>query len=286
MTLLRQLGVVLRMPRPSIQLAIAALLLLGGSSTAFARQVQQQFQPNDSANAATQSTKLPANAALVPFFVGEKLNYDVKFSFVKAGTGSMEVKEIVDVRGSLTWHTVFRFSGGIPLFRVDDQYESWFDVVSLSSRRYHQIINEGNYKPRRHYEFYPERGVYQEGDKPEQVTVENPLDDGSFLYFVRTIPLEVGKEYTFSRYFNPQSNPVTIKVLRRDTVKVPAGTFSTVVLQPTFKTKSAVFGESSKAEVWITDDSRRMMVQMKSQLSIGSINLYLKSHNAKPPAPK
>jgi hypothetical protein len=27
--------------------------------------------------------------------------------------------------------------------------------------------------------------------------------------------------------------------------------------------------------VWITDDDRRLMVQMKSKLSFGSLNLYL-----------
>jgi hypothetical protein len=28
--------------------------------------------------------------------------------------------------------------------------------------------------------------------------------------------------------------------------------------------------------VWITDDERRLMVQMKSKLSFGSLNLYLR----------
>lgn len=283
MTLFGLCRVVRGMPRPTRSVLVAALLIAATTSTAAARQTQTQQQTPDSGVAQPKSAQLPASAAMVPFFVGEKLDYDVKFSFVKAGTGSMEVKELTDIKGELVWHTVFRFSGGIPLFRVDDKLESWFDVKTLSSRRYHQEINEGNYHPRRHYEFFPERGMYQLNDKPEEVTVESPLDDGSFLYFIRTIPLEVGKEYSFSRYFNPQSNPVTVKVVRRETVKVPAGTFNTVVLQPTFKTKSPVFSENGKAEVWVTDDSRRMMVQMKSQLSIGSLNLYLKAHNTKAP---
>ncbi|GAB1341806.1 DUF3108 domain-containing protein [Gemmatimonas sp.] len=210
----------------------------------------------------------------MPFVVGERLDYDVKFGSLKVGNGSMQVKEITEVRGRPVWHTVFTIKGGIPLYRVNDVYESWFDVTTLNSLRYHQDVDEGSYERKRRYEIFPERGMMREGDREEEPTVANPLDEGSFLYFVRTLPLEVGKTYEFQRYFKAQGNPVRIRVLRRETVSVPAGTFSTVVLQPTFQTKG-IFSQNGKAEVWITDDDRRMMVQMKSKLSFGSLNLYL-----------
>lgn len=241
-------------------------------------------QTLDSAAGRIASADPSTKAMKVPFVVGEKLVYDVKFGSLKVGTGSMEVLEQTDVRGVLTWHTMFRVGGSIPFFKVNDRQESWFDVTTLTSRRFHQDIEEGNYKPRRHYELFPERGMYRLNDEPEVPTVANPLDDGSFLYFVRTIPLEVGKEYSFSRYFNPEGNPVRIKVVRRETIQTPAGSFKTVVLQPTFRSKG-MFSENGKAEVWIADDSTRVMVQMKSRLSFGSLNLYLRSQgttSAKP----
>ncbi len=265
------------LPVAPVALAALAASLL---ATSLSAQTTADTQVSAATGAQMKSgpLRLPANAAVVPFAVGEKLDYEVRFGSIKVGNGSMEVRDLVDVRGAITWHTVFRIKGGIPLYRVNDSYESWFDVVTLTSRRFYQDIDEGSYERKRRYEFFTERGMYQENDKPEQPTVAAPLDDGSFLYFVRTIPLEVGKEYAFSRYFNPASNPVTIKVLRRETIKVPAGTFNTVVLQPTFKTKG-IFSENGKAEVWITDDDRRMMVQMKSKLSIGSLNLYLRGNS-------
>lgn len=215
-----------------------------------------------------------ATAAPVPFTVGEKLDYDVKFGSLKVGSGRMEVKELTDVRGRSAWHTVFSIKGGIPLYRVNDLYESWFDVATFNSLRYHQDVDEGSYERKRRFEIFPERGMFREGDKDEEPTVANPLDDGSFLYFVRTLSLDVGKTYEFPRYFKAQGNPVRIRVLRRETITVPAGTFKTVVLQPTFQTKG-IFSQNGKAEVWISDDDRRLMVQMKSKLSFGSLNLYL-----------
>ena len=90
------------------------------------------------------------------------------------------------------------------------------------------------------------------------------------------MPLEVGKTYTFDRYYKPDRNPVTLRVLRKERVTVPAGTFDAVVVQPVIKTKG-IFSEGGQAEVWISDDARRMIVQMKSQLKFGSLNLYLRS---------
>jgi hypothetical protein len=109
--------------------------------------------------------------------------------------------------------------------------------------------------------------------------VRDPLDDGSFLYFIRTVPLSVGQTYDFPRYFKPDRNPVRVRVLRKESVKVPAGRFDAVVIQPIIKSKG-IFSENGRAEIWLSDDDRRIMLQMKSNLSFGTLNLYLKSYTA------
>jgi uncharacterized protein DUF3108 len=213
-----------------------------------------------------------------PFVVGERLSYDVHFGPIKVGTGSMEVRGIDTVRGRPAYHTTFRITGGIPLYSVDDVFESWFATDDLASLRFVQDQNEGSKEREHRYDIYPERRTYDDltDDKAEQPSVADPLDDGSFVYFVRTVPLEVGKTYEFQRYFKPDRNPVTIRVLRRERVKVPAGTFDAVVIQPVIKTKG-VFSEDGHAELWISDDAHRMILQMKSRLSFGSLDLYLTS---------
>ena len=212
----------------------------------------------------------------VPFGAGERLVYDVKFGALKVGQGAMEVLGTTMVRGRQAWHTVFSVRGGTLFYKVHDRYESWFEVGTMSSLRFKQEIDEGSYERERTFEIFPDRAIYQEDQKPERPSVGQPLDGGSFLYFVRTIPLEVGETYTFDRYFKPDRNPVTIKVLRRERVEVPAGKFDAIVIQPIIKTKG-IFSEGGQAEVWLADDSTRAMVQFKSKLKFGSLNLYLKS---------
>jgi hypothetical protein len=188
----------------------------------------------------------------------------------------MEVSGVDTIRGREAFRTEFRVKASALLYKVNDVMRSWIDTHSLSSLRFIQDYDQTGGDRKKRYEIFPERGTYQEPGQPEKPSVPQPLDDASFLYFVRSMPLTVGETYTLQRYFKPDRNPVTIKVLRRERVKVPAGSFDAIVIQPIIKT-SGIFSENGRAEIWLTDDSSRVMVQMKSQLSFGSLNLYLRS---------
>ena len=222
-----------------------------------------------------------AGAMRVPFGIGERFEYDVRLGSLKVGSSAMEVRGIETIRGREAWHTAFWLKGGTFFYRVNDVFESWIDVETFSSLRFVKQLEEGTEDRAQLYEIYPERGMYvnQRNDKPTRTlpTVREPLDDGSFLYFVRTLPLVVGETYDFSRYFIPDRNPVRIKVLRRERVTVPAGTFNAIVVQPVIKTKG-IFSEDGHAEVWLSDDSARIVLQLKSRLVFGSLNLFLRSY--------
>jgi hypothetical protein len=221
----------------------------------------------------------PASPPPVPtraFGVGERLIYEVRFGPIRVGEASMEVVGIEPFRGRDAYHTRFLLRGGTAFFRVNDRYESWFDARTMESLRYAQQIDQGSYERERVFDIFPDRQTYTESGKPEAFpSVADPLDDGSFLYFLRTIPLEVGRSYEFNRYFRPDRNPVRVTVLRRERIRVPAGTFDAVVVRPTIKT-TGIFSEGGRAEVWFADDSTRRMLQMRSRLSFGSLSLQLR----------
>jgi hypothetical protein len=209
--------------------------------------------------------------------VGERLEYDVRFGKLRVGRGSMEVREITDVRGREAWHTVFAVRGGIPFFRVDDRLESWIDTQRFTSLRVSQHTNEGRYHRERHVEFFPERSTMQQNGEggQEEPTVDEPLDEGALLYYLRTLPLNVGDRYSLDRYFRPDRNPVRLDVIRRERIEVPAGTFETIVIRPTIRS-AGIFSENGQAEVWVTDDARHLMVRMTAKLSFGTLSLSLR----------
>ncbi len=211
----------------------------------------------------------------LPFRVGEYHEYDLKFGVISVGSGSLSVSGPDTLRGREVLRLRYEIRGGIPLFRVHDVMESWFDPVSMSSLRFTQDLREGPKRYNRHYDFYPDELIVLERGKPRAATVAAPLDDASFIYYVRALTLELGQTQSFARYFRPDANPVTIQVLRKETITVPAGTFSTIVVKPVIRT-SGIFSEGGQAELWFSDDTNHTLIQMKARLSFGSLSLYLR----------
>ena len=251
-----------------------SLRALGVAATLLASSASLGAQQESTGTASSTA----ASAAPRPYGVGEKLVYDLAVGGAKVGTGSMTIQDTATVNGRETYHSVFNIKGGFLFFKVNDVLESWFEPATATSHRFHQLINEGSYHKERYFDIYPERERLHQRGFEEKETVPEPLDDASFFYFVRTVPLTVGETYTYTRYFRPEKNPVIVKVLRKERVKLDSGTFDTIVLQPIIKS-GGLFAEGGEALIWVTDDSRRIMVQLKAKMPVlHSLDLYLTSY--------
>jgi len=190
----------------------------------------------------------------------------------------MSVAGVERVRGNQAYRIDWTIRGGIPGARVNDRWQSWLDVSDLYSHRYVTDLNEVRYKAFRHWEFFPNDLTWLREDSGEtgDLASATPLDDVAFVYYVRTLPLEVGDVYTLPFYFRESGNPVVVRVLRKDRVEVPAGTFNTIVVQPIIRTRG-LFSEGGRAELHFTDDHRRILVYLQSKVSFGNLSLHLRS---------
>lgn len=229
--------------------------------------------PEDSAAAATDSASAPTK----PFPVGETLLYDARFGLLNLGRGMMHVAGIDTIRGTPSMHVVFVLEGGSFFYRLNDRMDSWFGVDDFASRRFIQDFHEGSSERYTAYEIFPDSGYYLEAGKDSAFpTSEVPLDDAAFFYFVRTVDLEVGKRYEYHNYFRPDRNPVVLEVLGRDTLDLPAGRFPTIVVRPTIQGRG-ILEEAKEPRMWLTDDERRLMVQLKVKFaSIATVTLRLR----------
>ncbi|HEX6307449.1 MAG TPA: DUF3108 domain-containing protein [Longimicrobiales bacterium] len=218
--------------------------------------------------------------ASVPFGPGEKLSYRITYGILgKRGNAFTEVKAVESIRGNPAYHLAFHMKGGALGWNMNDLQESWLDVQELYSHRFKQDLNQSTYERLRTLDFYPAERVWRRVEKVDsgRLASDLPLDDVSFLYWSRTLPLEVGNTYEFRRYFKEDGNPVVLRVLRRERVKVPAGTFNTIVVRPIIRT-SGLFSDGGQAEVYYTDDDRRLIVLVKTRMSIGTMQLQLEQY--------
>jgi hypothetical protein len=229
----------------------------------------------------------------LPFSPGEKLEYSIGgrvaggvIPLPVSGTATMEVFGLEPVRGLSALHVGFAVKGrALGVFKVDDKYDSWIDTRMVASLRFVERIRNTGYTADRHYEIFPERRQFQRDTNPPERSVEHPLDEGSFLYFIRTVPLEVGRTCSFNYYFKPDRNPVTVEVVRRERIHVAGRDWNALLIRPTILTSErGFFSKDSEAQIWLSDDANRIILQIKSQFSLGTtLNLALKSYRLATP---
>jgi len=220
----------------------------------------------------------PPPAPPVPFQPGERFEYVAKFGILSVGSAAIEVAAPESVRGDSTHRFRFSFSAKVPFYSIESTLESWTRMRDFESLRFRRDNLEKNRRFLLSWEILGDSGYYRQVDpepKPNAPTAAAPLDDASFLFFVRTIPLELGKTYSFDRYFRPDRNPIQIRVLKRENMELPDGSkVSCLVLNPVIG-ESGLFAKRAQAQLWITDDARRIPVQIRSRYSFGTVTLKL-----------
>jgi hypothetical protein len=193
------------------------------------------------------------------------------------------VAGIDSVRGTETVHFVFRIEGGALWYHIDQRLESWVGRHDFHSRRYWNQTEEKGKAWERKFDIFPDSGFYREvGHDSTLPTVTDPLDDAAFLYWIRTVPLEIGKKYEYRRYFRPERNPVIVEVLKRERVGVAGKKWNAIVLRPKIPRGGGIFAEKADARMWLSDDSLHIMLALQSNFSFGQVTLKLKEYSDPP----
>ena len=259
--------------------AATALLLV-----AVTLQAQSDSARVDSTGTIPPTPATPSPQPLaVPFPVGERLVYGARYGPFSVGTATMQVAGIDTVRGVEAVHFVFLIDGGALWYHIHQNLESWVGRRDFHSRRFLNQTEEKGKSWERRFEIYPDSGFYREAGRDTTLaTVADPLDDAAFLYWIRTVPLEVGKKYEYNRYFRPERNPVIVEVLKRERVGAAGRKWNTIVVRPRIPNGGGIFAEKADARMWLSDDSVRVMVALQSNFSFGQVTLKLKEYSDAP----
>lgn len=212
-----------------------------------------------------------------PFRADESLSYRaVSSRFGTIGTGTLAVSRAGAIRGEAVYRLGFEFRGRVGPFRVSDATFSWVSTDRLRSIRYHKRERSPLGSRDERVEIYPaERWWQAVGGASGDTPTSDPLDELSFLYFIRTLPLADGESHTLARHFDRERNPVRVRVLRRERTTVPAGEFATIVVEMRVR-DSRVFGGDGTLRLFLTDDERRIPVRIESSAPwVGATSMLL-----------
>jgi len=165
-------------------------------------------------------------------------------------------------------------------YQVRDRYESFMDTTELYSLHYEKHVREGKFKRDEAVEFDQEAHIATYKDKTVPIP-PRAQDVLSALYYVRTLPLEPGQDIALANHTDGKNYPLVVKVHGRERVKVDAGEFDCLVVEPILR-GPGVFTQKGRLTVWLTDDDVRMPVLMKSKVVIGYVAAVLKSYQQAP----
>ena len=266
-----------RLARPACRL-LAGVAALAGAATLAAGVAGAQGAAHAAAHEVTREV---ANENALPFAPGERLTYTVRTSrFGGAGKATMWVEGPTSVRGEQAWPLRFDFSARVGPVKAYDQTASWLDVRRLASLRFLKHERHPLSKHDDEVELFPEtrRWSAKDGSTGESPT-DAPLDELSFMYFLRTLPIGNEGDWRFARHYAADRNPTLVRMLKREEIETGAGRYRTVLLEMRVKNPRIYKGEGV-IRVNLTDDACRIPVRIESQMPvIGAAVMLLESHN-------
>lgn len=228
----------------------------------------------------------PADSLLTTFSPGEELTYAIRYGPMRAGTATLSVVGLEWANGALCYRLQSRIRSSrvfSAFYKVDDLTESWLDARGMFSRRCVRILQEGGYRKNEAVQIDPARGIAVYHPRGDTASVLPRAQDVlSILYFARGLDLEVGQGVIIPSHVDRKNAAVELRVLKRERVTVPAGTFDCGVVEPLLSS-AGLFKQEGRLTLWVSDDAFRFPVIMKSKVAVGSIVAVLESYRPGPP---
>ncbi len=216
-----------------------------------------------------------------PFKVGEKLVFSVSWSdIVKAGTATLSVPGVKVFNGRKVYHIISTASSApqpSAIFYTRDRIDTYLDTQNYTIWKSEKHLVEGEYKNDEVIYYNPPQRTSTRGVATMR-TLPNPRDALGGFYYVRTLNLAVGGQVRVNYADGKVTKPIVVKVLRKEQVTVPAGTFDTIVIEPVLKETEGIFKQEGRIWIWVTDDEKKMPVILKSKIVIGNIEVKLESY--------
>jgi hypothetical protein len=215
------------------------------------------------------SAATPQASTPLPFGIGERLSFVVSTARRgKIGEAVMSLTGPVDVRGTPTILASFDTRVRFLLMNGSDETRSWIDPADLMSLRFATHKHGPFSSSTDSVDVFPSLHQWTGlGGLAGTITSDHPLDELSFIYFLRTAVFVPGVTQSFDRHYDTRRNPTTVRVIKRETLRTPAGTFNTVQIEMRVKDGTNYTGEGV-LHLWISDDPCHLPVRIESAVPI------------------
>lgn len=240
------------------------------------------------------ATLIPNRWTMTPFLqAGERTLFDITYFGATAGQLELRILPSKVIAGRLSYHfrAVATSTSVFALFyRVNDVAESFMDTEGLFSHKYSLKLDETRQQRDvlELYDYGKKKAYYWskwelQGKEPRneqsEIAIDTFTQDGlSSFFFVRTLPLEVGKVYEFPVVNNGKLRTVRVTVVAKEELTTRIGTFPALKLKPEV-VLDGVLQNNGDSFMWISDDAQRRLLKVDAKIRVGSVIAYLREHS-------
>jgi hypothetical protein len=217
------------------------------------------------------------------FSLGERLVFDVGYSFINAGEAVFSIPLIDTIHGSPCYRVLFTVNS-TPTFsffyKVDDLYETMIDKKGIFPWRFMQRIREGKYKYDFSAEFDQLNNIAYANNNRYKIP-EYVHDAVSALYYVRTMDFtgsRPGDRFDLQNFYKDTTYRLTVKFLGNQRVEVDAGTFDCIMVEPLMQ-EGGLFKNEGHIIIWMTNDERKIPIKVSTKVVVGSIDAELREYS-------
>ena len=228
---------------------------------------------------AVPDARIHADEVPFPFCPGERLTFRVKWAFITAGEAVLQTLAVETLKGVPCYHFVMTAKSApvVDLFyKVQARIDAYTDTAMTHSIFYREKkTGERQKDVVLDFDWEKNEGYYSNfGVKSDPL----PLLPGSFdplsvFYAFRLSDLKKGLELTRTITDGKKCVVGDAKVVRRESIKVGDRTYDTFLVEPDVEDIGGVFKKSknAKLQIWVTADTRRIPVRVRSKISIGTV---------------
>ncbi|HXT01557.1 MAG TPA: DUF3108 domain-containing protein [Elusimicrobiota bacterium] len=216
----------------------------------------------------------------------EKLTLAVSWGLLSVGEATMSVSKIVMFNGRPAYHLVTEARSNSfcdTFYSVRDLNESWLDARTLTSLGYSKKLREGGYYRDVWVLYDRDAGTFLQRQTRKDGTFEvktgtipaQVQDILSSVYYVRAHALPDGAQVVID-VNTPDNWPLVVKVTDREKVKVPAGTFPSVLVEPAMRREGLFIQKGKRLRLWLSDDPAKRPLMMKVEVFFGHVTAVLR----------
>jgi hypothetical protein len=213
----------------------------------------------------------------IPYRAGERLEYRAHFGRLgEIGKAVLSVEGPAPARDHSALIFDFDLRGRFGPFRIRDRTRSWVCEDTRATLRYHKDEQHPLSSRTERVEVFPDERRWMTDADSGATSTDVPLDELSFLYYLRTIDLEPGARLQIDSHFDRERNPVVVHVVGREQIRVPAGEMK--VLHVELRVRDRRLGGDGVLHIYFSDDSRRIPVMIESDMPmVGTVRLSLEA---------